>query len=220
MSQADKCSMERIWLAFSKNFEHSENEWLARLDLLMPDRNETTRSFALKIAECYDRANPRAESSQRERDLKNVLKSHLPVEHQHLFALTTKSSTWDDAVEAISSVVTVLHCRDSGESQPKSNVTRSKTRVNQIEVASKPDAPKQHNNSQPQYSGRREVQPTHANSRENYRRPARHTSNSRNSYKPTCYRCQETGHVARFCTASVPSHPPQQKSKITFSKSA
>jgi len=204
LSQEDRCSMDRIWLHLEKNLSPSESEWLRRFESLTPSSNESTRDFAIKLADLYDRANPKADPGQRTRDLKSRIKGFLPESHQAAFAMSTRDSSWDVAVESIAAALPTLNERDSGETQ-----------VEQIETYALQHWPR----SSSVYPTNRRNEPVHrphqtahhenrrSSRQQQYRhhtQPASQRSTNPKAPVDICHRCQEPGHFARDCKAPAP----------------
>ena len=212
LPQADRCSIEKVWTTFAKCFTPTETEWLSRLDSLLPSPNQSTRDFAMKLADHYDKANPKADPSQRNRDLKNRLKSLIPETQQSLFLMTTIDKTWEESVEMIAASLPILNEKDRGESP-----------VNSVNINS--ISSKQYNNSNNNFNNRQERTEQQSSSRPQTRSGFRHEPNQYRSRSHTihpnnrtqtdkpktttmtsiiCMRCQKPGHYARDCRAPAP----------------
>ena len=210
LPQVDRFPIEKVWATFAAHFQPSENEWLARLESLLPLPNQSTREFATKLADYYDRANPKADPSQRNRNLKNKLKSLIPFSHQVVFSMSTKDASWDASVEMIAASLPTLNERDRGESpvNPVNINSISSKQYNNNNFNNRQERTGQQSSSRPQ---------TRFNFRQesNQYRPRSHsihTTNRTQTDKPKtttttsiiCMRCQKPGHYARDCRAPAP----------------
>ena len=215
LTEEERTSVSKVWLALEKHFLASENEWLARLEALRPKPNQPTREFAVMLADYYDKANPKADQDQRSRDLKNKLKSFMPLNHQIVFTMATRESKWSEAVEAIASALPTLNERDSGEALTEgasvNAMTSTSTKRPQRSEKPKSTAPA---SSRPSTSFRPSVSsrpfaPSRASATS---RPQQGRSNGyeERQHRPrpyrtdVCLRCQQPGHYARDCTAPAP----------------
>lgn len=179
LSAVDKRDISKIWTTFEKYFTPSENEYLAQLDNIRPNNNESTREFCRRLADIYDKANPKSDINQRDRDLKKLLKSHLPKANQTTFAMVTTNMVWEQSVELICSEIAALNHVEPEDSPVKivSTNTTSTTHNN--------PQPNVHFESNQVYSTR--LPSDNWSDRRDYRnRPAqpRHQSQPRRNYQP------------------------------------
>jgi len=118
LSRAEKEDVDAALKGLEVQLMPSETEFLLKLNEAKPDKNQQTREFTLKLAKYYDHAYPHADTSQRNRDLRQSLKRHLP---QHLQSLIPAASemSWHETVRIVASEVPILNPIDRGESPAK-----------------------------------------------------------------------------------------------------
>lgn len=201
LNEVDRCSIDAIFRVFEAHFSPSESEWLARLENLSVAPNQSTREFASKLAEHYDKANPRADPGQRARDLKNRLKNFIPFSYQPIFAMSTRDSAWDNAVDILAAVLPKLNEVDSGEA-PASQFVNSISTHTSRPFQQLQQQQQQHANTRSQSNQRSSRNQTNYKAQYN-----KHRSTTSQPYQ-VCNRCQQPGHYARECPAPVPIQAP------------
>ena len=91
LSETEKARPSLVLKALKDPLMPSETEYLQKFRLSKPGKNESTRDFALTLADLYDKGHPNSKPAHRDRDLRIQLKTFLPEKYSTLILLSDDS---------------------------------------------------------------------------------------------------------------------------------
>lgn len=208
LTETEKSKSSLVLKALKDNFMPSETEYLQKFRLAKPGKNESTRDFALALADLYDKGHPNAKPVHRDRDLRMQLKSFLPDKYSTLILLSDDKIDWNTTVRIVASEIPILNECDSGEAPAQKSTLKMNFAGTESDKSSNSNNNKRKKNRNNQQSNDKQSNGQQSTSQQSNGTGYKFTKDQRRPGQ--CGRCGLMGHYAAKCQTALPNDKPAQ----------